>query len=196
MKKIILILILILLSPMVSIADELGTSGIEGSMDYTGNIENAFAGQKQVSDEDFEKALSEVKAKKNKRKLFKKDKPFKGKSFNEENNGGYISDTADKNILLTLPVELSTKTGEEIPVGHYKIIGEKVKDSVYLNFYQSSNLIAKVPATETNSDFDEPEINFVKIIPVNENKIKIIFGSMDFNAYTYINIKHEISDTY
>lgn len=80
-------------------------------------------------------------------------------------------------------------------MGHYKIVGEKINDKVFLDFYQSSTLVAKVPATETSNDFNEMAINFVKLLPYNEKRVKIIFGSMDFNAYTFIQIKNEISDT-
>lgn len=61
-------------------------------------------------------------------------------------------------------------------------------------FYQSSTLVAHVPAIETQSDFDQKSINFVQLLPYNEQRIKIIYGSMDFNAYTFIRIKAEISD--
>ena len=106
-----------------------------------------------------------------------------------------MDETAEKNLLLGIPLVLTDNNGEEIPIGHYKIVGKKIKDKVYLDFYQSYTLVAHVPATETNDDFNEPTINFVKLIPYNEQKIKVIYGSMDFNAYTFIKIKDGISDT-
>ncbi|MEI8128430.1 MAG: hypothetical protein WCG95_02330 [bacterium] len=149
-------------------------------------------GQKKVTDEEFQKALSEVKGK---QKKSAKIKPFQGKDANEENDGGYLEETAQKNILLGVPITLINEDGKEIPVGHYKIVGEKIKDKVYLDFYQSYTLIARVRAIETNNDFDETALNFVKILPYNEQRIKLIYGSLDFNAYTFIKIKTEISDT-
>lgn len=192
MKKIFITALLLtcFLTP-AALADDLDSGGINDVLKYTSDVENAFMGQKKVTDEDFQKALQEVKDKQNKKK---KNKKIKGKTFNEENNGGFIKETADKNIVLTLPVELTGDDGSEIPVGHYKIVGTKANGSTYLDFYQSSTLVARIPATETNSDFDEKELNFVKLLPYSEKRVKVIYGSMDFNAYTFIKIKKEISD--
>lgn len=171
-------------------ADDGGTGGIEDTMQYTNSFDNGFGGQKQITDEEFQKVLDQVKAKQNKRQ----NKKIKGKYFNDESSGGHINETSDKNILLSLPVALINNDGNEIPVGHYKIIGEKVKDKIYLDFYQSATLIAKVPAVETQSDFNELGINFVKVLPYNEKRVKIIFGSMEFNAYTFVQLEQPISD--
>lgn len=181
------------------LADDLEatSSGLSDLMDATNTIENGFAGQKQISDEDFQKMLEKVKAKQGKK--YKKEHnikpPMKGSSINEENNGGYIGETAEKNLLLTSPVELVTDEGVDIPIGHYKIIAKKETNGViHLDFYQAYTLVASVPAIETKNDFDEMAINFVKLEPYNEKKVRILYGSMDFNAYTFVKIKHEISD--
>lgn len=189
MKKILILLTFILLAALPVFAGEVDNSytGAEGLYQYSQMADNPFVGQKQITDEEFQKMLAKIKEKQNKGK--KKTKPFKGKSFNEENNGGYVKDTADKNIVLTLPVTLNSNDGQEIPIGIYKIVGKKVNDKVYLDFYQGYSLIARVPATETNDDFEEKDINFVKMIPQNKNKVEVIYGSIDFNAYTFINIK-------
>lgn len=177
--------------PVLASDDFNNSDGIESLIKSTPDVENAFVGQKKITDEEFQKALDQVKAK---QKKGRKNKPFKGKNFNEENNGGYISETADKNLLLSIPVELTNGDGTEIPVGHYKIVGKKTNKDVYLDFYQSSTLVAHVPAIETQYDFDQPNLNFVQLMPYNEQRVKIIYGSMDFNAYTFIRIKKEISD--
>lgn len=197
MKKIIILLFFFLFSSAllpVSADDDIDSSSFSDVMKYTNSVENAFVGQKKITDEEFDKVYKEVKAKQDKKKKGKKTKPFKGKDFNDENNGGYIKETADKTLLLSVPLELTNGDGIEIPIGHYKIVGEKNNGQVYLDFYQSSTLIAKVPAIETQSDFDQTAINFVQIIPYNEQRIKLIYGSIDFNAYTFIKIKNEISD--
>lgn len=195
MKKTLYIFIFILLFILPCFAEDNSLDsggGIEDVLKYTNNIDNAFLGQKKITDEEFKKTLEQVKARQNKK--HKKDKPFKGKNFNEENNGGYINETADKNLVLGVPVVLINDDDAEIPIGHYKIVGKKDKDLVYLDFYQSSTLVARVPAIETQSDFDETGINFVKLLPYNEKRVKVIYGSIDFNAYTFINLKQDISD--
>lgn len=194
----IITLLLVLVSiPVYADDDSMPSGGVEDLMNYTNSVENAFAGQKPITDEEFNKVYNQVKAAKDKKKKkSKKDKPFKGRSFNEENNGGYINETAEKNILLSVPTALINGDGTEIPVGHYKIVGEQAKDgTTYINFYQSSTLVARVPAINTDNDFDQTSINFVQLFPYNEERVKVIFGSMDFNAYTFIKMKSPISDS-
>lgn len=193
MKKVFIIYIFLFLTVSLPVfADEQNLDGDLGDMlKYTNTMENAFVGQKKITDEEFQKTLEQVKSK---QKKGKKKPQFKGKNFNEENNGSYIKETADKNLLLGVPLNLINGDGVEIPMGHYKIVGEKSNNNVYLNFYQSSTLVAKVPAMETQSDFNETAINFVKLLPYNEKRVEVIYGSMDFNAYTFIKIEQEIID--
>lgn len=195
MKKIFLLLFLYFIIALPLFAEENSDAGmgIEGSMKYTNSVDDAFAGQKPVTDEEFQKTLDKLKAKKEKGKR-KKGKEFKGKSFEEENNNGYLGETAEKNLLLSVPLFLINGDGIEIPMGHYKIEGKKVDDKVYLDFYQSSTLIARVPAIETQNDFNQTAVNFVKLLPYNTQRVKVIYGSIDFNAYTFIKIKNEVSD--
>lgn len=170
--------------------DDAGYGGIGDSMKDTYGVENAFSGQKPITDEEFQKTLNKLKAKQNKGK----NKTFKGKSFNQDNDNEHIDETAAKTTILSVPLRLVNGDGTEIPVGHYKIVGVKEKNDVYLDFYQSSIRVARVPAIETNNDFKEKEINFVKLMPYNAQRVEVIYGSIDFNAYTFIRIRDEISD--
>lgn len=189
MKKILIIfLVSFIIFVLPVFAEDSGSGGIEDM--YSSGFDKGFGGQKQITDEEFQKILEQVKEKQNK----KKNKKIKGQSFSDDNSKEHIGETMDKNILLSLPVALINNDGAEIPVGHYKIVGEKDKDKVYLSFYQSATLIAKVPAMETRDDFGEMGINFIKVLPYNEKRVKIIFGSMDFNAYTYVQLEQPISD--
>lgn len=187
MKKFLMILCGLSLLILPVFADDDTSSGsIEDVYKYTQGVENGFTGQKMITDEQFQKALSEVKAK---QKKGKKKNTLKGNSVNEESSGDYIYETHDNVTILSLPVELQNNDGADIPIGLYKIVGEKNDDGVFIDFYQSAECIAKVPALETNSDFGEKDINFVKVIPYDNNRVKVIYGSMDFNAYTFVRIK-------
>lgn len=192
MKKILAVLIFLffIIGLPVFADDSGGYGGIEDSMKYTNSVEDAFNGQKPITDEEFQKTIDKIKAKQNKGK----NKRIKGSSYDEENNSGYLDETAEKNILLSVPLGLINGDGAEIPVGHYKIVGTKVGKDVYLDFYQSSIKVARVPAIETQNDFKQSAINFVQLLPYNSQRVEVIYGSMDFNAYTFIRIKKEISD--
>lgn len=50
--------------------------------------------------------------------------------------------------------------------------------------------MAELPAIETDDDFDEETITFAKWILEGEDKLKIIYGSIDLNAYTIVDISN------
>ena len=76
-------------------------------------------------------------------------------------------------------------------------LSEKKKDDgVYLELYQSHKLIAKIKAHETKDDFKQEYIQFAKLLPYNDQYMKIIFGCLEFNAYAYINIIDSLSYNY
>lgn len=186
MKKyyIILTLLIITYSANQVFADDLGMG------DSTPLVENAWYGQKQITDEEFEKTITKLKEKKK-----GAPKKFKGQSLNkEQGNENYLDEISDKTLLLTLPVELITPDGQEISTGHYRVSCRKEKNKIYMDFRQSHSLIATVEAVETDSDFGETTINFVKLRPYSETKVKVIYGSIDFNAATLIDIKNGLSD--
>ena len=141
-------------------------------------------GQKPVSQKDFEKALE---SKKKKTKDKKKDKEVpKGESFSQSNETDMIKDMTNELPILLVPVGLKVKEGYIVPIGHYQVEGEKTDNGVYIKLYQAHDLIAKIPAEETDDDFGESTINFVKLLPHGDYHIEIIYGGIDFNAYTII----------
>ena len=187
MKKFYIILSLFFISLLTNpaVADDLGMEN------YTSGFENAWYGQKPVTNEEFEKAVTKLEDK----KKGPKNKAFKGNNLNNGvENSNYLNELSEKTILLGLPVELITSDGEEIPVGHYNVVGKKIKNKIYIEFRQSHSVIATVEASETDSDFGETSINFVKLLPCDETKVKIIYGSVEFNAATFINVKNILSD--
>lgn len=140
-------------------------------------------GQTPVSDQEFEKALESKKGKK------KRDKNIpKGENFSKSNETEQLSSTTKDPQILLIPLNLKTFNNLIIPIGHYEVEGVKENGNVYLKLYQAHNVIAKIPAAETNDDFNEPTINFVKLLPHGENHVQIIYGGIDFNAYSIIDI--------
>lgn len=139
-------------------------------------------GQQAVTDQDFQKALDSKKGKK------KKDKNIpKGESFSQSNETEALSSTAKELPVLLIPLNLKVGDGI-IPIGHYQVEGTKEGSQTFLKLYQGYTIIAKLPAEETNDDFGEQSINFVKLIPHGNYHVQIIYGSIDFNAYSIIDI--------
>ncbi len=142
-------------------------------------------GQKSVSDEDFDKAI------KSKQKKPKKDKNIpKGESYSQSNETELLKETSEDLQVLLVPLPLKIKEGYTVPIGHYQVEGIKEDDGeVYLKLYQAHDVIAKIPAEETDDDFGEDAINFVRLKPHGDYHVEIQFGSLDFNAYAIIDIE-------
>ena len=145
-------------------------------------------GQQSVSDEEFEKALE---SKKTKNKKTRKNKEIQnGENFSQSNETEILNSTISELPILLIPLPLKIKDDYIIPIGHYQVEGEKTDNGeVFLKLYQAHDLIAKIPAEETNDDFGEDIINFVKLKSHGDYHVEILFGNPDFNAFTIVDIE-------
>lgn len=189
MKKILLFIFILNLLYLPALADEIDMN----LNDYVPSVENAFYGQKQITDEDFEKTMKKIEEKKNKKSWWQKRKKGESLYKEEPSKDTFFENMTAENILLCVPLNLITYDAVEIPSGHYEIKGYKKKNKVYLEFRQARSIVAKIEAKETENDYGEKAINFAKLLPYDENYVKVIFGSIDFNAYAFIPIDNGIS---
>lgn len=161
------------------------------------NIDNAWDGQKIITNKQFEETMNALEAKKNKkinRQKEKAIKKFKGSSLHDNMDARKENiqsqtpmEEAEECQVINIPIDF-VSGNKIIERGFYKVVGEKENNSVYLELYQAHKLVAKIKARETNDDFEQEFIQFVKLIPDTDTRMKLIFGSVAFNAYTYINI--------
>ncbi len=181
-KKIICLslLILFLTCPTKSFAEDFDMSS---ALTDLPDLDNIWQGQKQITNKEFEQVMTELE----KRKGKKKEKPMPGNSMNTNDAGNFLSSFNETYPLLNLPTPLYL--GDVIvPVGHYKIVGTKENGNgkIILNFIQGHSIIAKIPAYETDDDFNELSINFIKTETLGMNSMKLMYGSMKFNAFAYV----------
>lgn len=142
--------------------------------------QNAY-GQKPVTDEEFDKALQSKQRKK------KRDKNIpKGEEFRQSNETDFVNQVKETLPIICISVPLKVGETGVLPVGHYQVKGEMKNGYPRIKLYQSHYLMADFPAEETDDDFDEQEINFVRLLEHNEGLYKIIFGSVDFNAFAIV----------
>lgn len=175
MRKILSLILILFFTSNLAIAD--------GDLWDNFGDQNVY-GQQAVSEQDFQKALDSKKQKQKK----KKDKNIpKGESFSQSNETEALSNTTKELPILLIPLSLKVGAGM-IPVGHYQVEGKKENGQTFLMLYQGHTVIAKLPAEETNDDFGEPSINFVKLLPHGNYHVQIIYGCLDFNAYSVIDI--------
>ena len=188
-KAFLLTIICLLIIPTIVFAE---------SWDDFSGLDRAWDGQKSITNQEFEDAINTLEGKKKQKEKKQQKKRAKkisggGTSLHSELSPDSeiqgltpLKSKNDEGLLLNVPVNLII---DENPLdkGYYKVIAERDKNNdIYLSFYQSQFFKGKVRACETNDDYDSESIDFVKLIPYNKNFVKIIFGSLDFNAYAYI----------
>ena len=171
--------------------------------DYTG-IDHAWDNQKPITNQEFEQAINTLTEKQR-----KKDEKAKKKKIKKISGGGTslhkglepmgeiqeheLLKEKDKNEgqLVNIPVNIIID-GKVLEKGFYNVFGEKDENNViYLSFYQAHYLKGKVKAYPTKNDFEAETLDFVKFEPYDKNYVRIIFGSLDFNAYTYLQYMSE-----
>lgn len=161
------------------------------------DLDRAWDGQKTITDKEFNQVVDALEEKDKKKEVKKKKKLFKkvsggGTSLHNEldpNNeilSTDITKAKDEGQLINIPVNLYLD-GMILEKGYYKVFAKKEEDNkIYISFYQSQFYKGKIQASETQDDFGEKEVDFARILPCNDSFVKLIFGSIDYNLYTYI----------
>lgn len=167
-----------------------------------GNIDRAWDGQKSITNQEFEQAIDVLEGKKKQKE--EKQRKKRVKKLSGGGNSLHSDLHTDKNItpldvlgkvdegmLLNVPVNLII---DENPIekGYYKVFAERESGGdIYFKFYQSQFYKGKIRASETKNDFGKDTIDFVELLPYDNNFVKIIFGSLDFNAYAYVRYQQD-----
>lgn len=150
-----------------------------------GKMQDAWDNQKIITDDVFEKVINQRTQKANE-KAEKKIKKKLGEPI-APNGSINVNTEIIKNIAQDYPTLLVPKTllvdEVTIPPGFYRVLAAATKDgSFFINFYQGSSLIAKLPALETEDDFESDTINYAKIIYTNDDsRAKVVYGCLDYN---------------
>jgi len=150
-----------------------------------GKMQDAWDGQKIITDDLFEKLIKQRTQKANE-KAAKRLKKKLGEPIDPNNSTTVNVDTI-KNIAQDYPTLLVPKTllngASQIPPGFYRVLAAQSKDGrFFINFYQGSSLVAKLPARETDNDFGAETINYAKIIYTqNDSRAKVVYGCLDYN---------------
>lgn len=167
------------------------------SWDDFSNVDRMWDGQKTITNKEFEEVMDvledkkQEKEKKQKKKWFKKISGGGTSLHNELNHENEIEELQslkpkDEGMLINAPMVLYIN-GNPLEKGFYKVIATREQDGkIYISFYQSQFFKGKIEAVETDNDFGEEELDFAKVLPYNESFVKIIFGSIDFNAYAFV----------
>ncbi len=192
----------ILIIPAIIIAISVHYSVQAAEWDDFGNIDRMWDGQESITNKEFEEVMDALQSNQKKKETKQRKKLIKKISGGGTSlHGGLEPDSDIEEVselkaetegqLLNIPVNLLID-GVPIEKGYYNVIGKKDENGkIYLYFYQSEFLKGKVLAFETTDDFNQETLDFVKLIPQPDSKVKIIFGSLGFNAYAFLPYKPE-----
>ena len=160
-------------------------------------IDKAWDGQKTITNKEFEEVMEALQSEDKKKEEKTQKKKIKkltggGKILHSEKSSTDSKQeipsfkAKEEGILINTPVDIYVN-GKCLEKGYYKVLAQKNdKNIVEILFYQSQYLKGKTEAIETEDDYGETTVDFAKIIPYNESYVKLIFGSIDFNAYVFL----------
>lgn len=192
MKRLLLLLFVIVFFSPAGFSNDVDMPATGDLWDNWGAGKDFYGQDKPVTDEDFDKAIEQVKDKQNRNWLGikKRNKNIpKGEEYNQSNESDILKTHTDKDSMPVVSLPINLKAGNELlPVGHYQVKAEKEGDNVVMKFYQAHYMMAQFPAVETEDDFGEEDILFAKWFVQNDSQIKVIYGSLDLNAYAVIDI--------
>ena len=168
------------------------------SWDDFSNVDRMWDGQKSITNKEFEQVMEKLEEKDKLKEQKQEKKRIKklfggGKTLHSEKSIDFSEQevTAGKSkeegILMNLPVQIILD-GKILDKGFYKVFAEKDEESkkLYVNLYQSQYFKGKIEVVETEDDYGEKELDFAKIMPYNDSFVRLIFGSIDFNAYAFL----------
>ncbi len=191
MRIIFILLLLIIFSP-ICLADD--SDAVGGWDTYGKDIDKAFTNTKPVTKELFDKTIQDIKARKNKKK--KKNEitplspiPFKEDTY-DQNEMQSLYKKMDHTPTIMIPTDSIADNGAILHAGYYKLSNQKgAGNKYYLVFSQGNSTIARNEANQTEEDYNQKDINFVDVIPISDKYLKIIYGTIDLNLETFLEIK-------
>lgn len=160
--------------------------------------EAAKTQEKSVTNQEFEKVMQFFERKKKKKEEKKKPKgaplweqnvPDAEEKTPSNDISGVLKNIKEDYPTAMLPVTLITPQMTEIPPGYYRILSAKNDYGYFINFYQGNQLIAKVKAQNTGNDHNQKSLNYAKLIPFNDEYMKVIYGDIDCNLEARLLIK-------
>lgn len=199
MKKLIKIFLICLFLSSFSVSySEEETKGTSVFGDSTSVFNSGFTGQEAVTDAKLKKTIEQIKQRrltKKQRKLQQKIKPVSTHSDNEHLKKfaqTQFSDEGENSHSQTvmIPSRVYNEEGSSIAPGYYKLSCRKLsKDEYVLDLTQGSQTLLSVKAYQTTQDLEQTSIDFSNAEIVDENRLRLVYGSIDLNLVGYLYFK-------
>ena len=162
--------------------------------DNTSVFNKGFENQEPVSDNKLNKTIKMLKERsmtKKQKKLQKEVVPL-SPSSDMEHLKNFTSEQTDFGQALTVMIPMSAynEEGRKISPGYYKLSCRKTEENKYiLDLSQGTKLILSVEANQTQQDLEQDTISFCNAEIIDNNRIRLVYGSIDLNLVGYLYFK-------
>lgn len=169
MKKLLIIVLCLFLTPTFTFAEDDDWGSVYD------NLKEFEKPVPAVTDKEFNEVIK-----------FKKGKKKKDKNSYENiqaHDMSSLTDLENNYPSILVMQKFYTDDNKIIDEGYYKAVVSIPKNKYekhYVHFFQGHTHKGKIRMFETNNDYDEPEINYAKMIEKN-GVLKFIYGNIDTN---------------
>lgn len=187
MRKFLLLLVILLCCASVHAEDDI--------FDFDFKFLNdPFAGQKMVTEKEFEQALG--KAAPNQTKKKKEPSKFTKWFWGVKDSGSpqgqgpqYFGDMpnelgVNKSIISTKPVltlgaRVRDSSGIVLASGHYQVDLKNIEGQNYIVFLQAHQTTGKFKASPCEDNYDKPAVIYARMVDMQDGWLKVIFSNLD-----------------
>ena len=160
----------------------------------TSVFNSGFENQEAVSDTKLKKVIDQLKERnlsRKQRKIRNDVQPLSPsvdmqhlQDFTQLQNP---EDELSQTLTVTIPVKAYNEEGKYISPGYYKLACHKVADNEYiLELSQGTKKILTVKAQQTTQDLEQETIQFCNAEIIDDNRIRLMYGSIDLNLIGYL----------
>lgn len=174
------------------------TSSSKSSWGEDSDVFNkGFENQKPVSDSKLKDTINQLKE----RSLTRKQKKIKAEvqPLSPSSDFDHLKDFAQsqspeddlsQTLTVMIPMSAYSEDGLWIQPGYYKLSCRKVaQDKYVLDLSQGTKCILTVDAVQTKQDLEQDSITFCNAEIIGDDRIRLMYGSIDLNLVGYIYFK-------
>ncbi|MCD7780043.1 MAG: hypothetical protein LUH05_05155 [Candidatus Gastranaerophilales bacterium] len=165
--------------------------------DDTAIFNKGFENQEPVSDSKLKETINAIKERNltNKQKKMKKDMQPLSPMMDEEHLKEFTKsqspdDDLSQTLTVMIPMQAYNEDGIWIQPGYYKLSCRRVAPDTYvLDLSQGTKRILSVNAKQTQQDLEQESISFCNAEIIDNDRIRLMYGSIDLNLVGYIYFK-------
>ncbi len=174
-------------------------ASLDDNLDYD-FINNAFQGQKPVTNQEFENVMKQYEKPKEGfftkvYKFFDKDKvkydeAFKTRYESPDNQPLRIKDIPEEKPTVLISTNAVDSFGNIVAAGYYQVLFKEEEGKYYIELLQgANNKIAKLKAKKIDEDECAETIVYGRAQALDNGYIKVIYSNLDLTLLGFLKVK-------